>query len=276
MRPIQIIEYTEVMSSENDVDLDEYLGDDTSVDELFKEQFDTERFSQTFDNVMSTFETAPPAEALDELPDERLIKGTGIASHDINVDDITLDGELTPEEQVVAAYGGDGETTGDVMADAISKATAEAQTERGISKREMMNLAAETIEDFVRESVREDGIDQSTVERLKFAARRAVAVEHEAQADSLDKDSFSSPGDEDDVSAADAEGGADPEATAADGEPEEVDETEKTSEPYEAVKSLATQQFDGRIYIDDPDEAPEGAEVRKGSQGELFYVEDEE
>jgi len=166
---------------EEDIDVDGFLDSDETVEELMQKEYgvsdeEAQRSQEFWQDLQPQVDTRDVEEAPPASPDEELIKGRGIAMTDVMADDMELDGELSKDEEMVAQHGND--TFEDPALNAVYKSTTSerARRERAMmSKRELLDIAGDMVDEYFRKNVKTDGIDESRLNQLKFAARRRVA-----------------------------------------------------------------------------------------------------
>lgn len=165
------------MSADDDMEIDGFLDSDESVESLMAKQFGPEAAEAEAD-VLDQFRPSemPGGDDTVGSTDGELIKRVGMAMADTDVGGVGLDLEFSDAETVVATHGSEWDADRPV-ADAIVKATEDSRQRTvaaNLSKREMLDLAGEAVDDFFRENVKEEGLDDDRLNELKFAARRRV------------------------------------------------------------------------------------------------------
>lgn len=160
-----------------DVEIDSYLDSDESIDDLLKEEYSPqhEPNDEFFKDLHPENNATEDDLETPASPDERLIRGKGIALTNIESDE-ELDEEISKEEETLATYAQD--EFDNPALNSVYKATMEerAVRERQImDKRELLELAGDMVDEYFRKNVETDGIDESKLNQLKFAARRRVA-----------------------------------------------------------------------------------------------------
>lgn len=166
------------MSEEiEDVEVDAFLESDESVDDLLKSEYGASEPDDTFyDDLQPVADVREEEPEVDASPDKRLIRGKGIALTNLDTDGVTLDEEISKEEEMVATRNRD--KFSDPALNAVYKSSTKhrAARERAeMDKRELLDLAGEMVDDYFRKNVQTDGIDDARLNQLKFAARRRVA-----------------------------------------------------------------------------------------------------
>lgn len=164
-------------TDEADAEIDAFLDSDETVDDLLKAEYSPRDPDDSFfADLQPQVDVRDEEPEVDASPDTRLIRGKGIALTDIDVSDVTLDEEISKEEETVATHSGD--TFDNPALNAVYKSTVQhrAARERAeMNKRELLDLAADVVDDYFRKHVKTDGIDDAKLNRLKFAARQRVA-----------------------------------------------------------------------------------------------------
>lgn len=162
-----------------DVDIDGFLESDESIEDLMKEEFSGSDLVGKSEAIEGALSPDIDVRELDEdeyiSHDERLIKGTGIAFADIS-DDVDLENEFTEEEEMVALHK-DNDVFEDAALNAVYKSTMNeraANVRSQLDKRELLDLAADIVDEYFRKHVKTEGIDDSRLNKLKFAARKRV------------------------------------------------------------------------------------------------------
>lgn len=165
-------------NEDEDIQIDGFLESDDSVEDLLKEEYGPREPTTSFlEGLQPNVDLEDEEPEVAASPDERLIKGRGIAFSDLDVDDVQLDAELSKGEEVAATHGG-GDTFDDPALNAVYKSTTNERARRTraeMDKRELLDLAGEMVEDYFRKHVKTDGIDEAKLQRLKFAARKRIA-----------------------------------------------------------------------------------------------------
>jgi len=165
------------MSDSEDIEVDGFLDTEETVEELMEKEYSPkhEPSDEFFADLQPQSDVREETEDSPASPDERLIKGRGIALTDIS-SDIGLDEQISREEEVAAAHTDS--RFSDPALNAVNKATEKTRAEREramMDKQELYDLAGEMVEDYFRKNVKTEGIDDERLNRLKFTARRRVA-----------------------------------------------------------------------------------------------------
>lgn len=160
-----------------DVEIDAFLESDESVEDLLKEEYGASEPNDTFfDDLQPQTDVREEEPEVDASPDKRLIRGKGIALTDLDMHGVTLDEEISKEEETVATHSRD--EFSDPALNAVYKSSTKhrAARERAeMDKRELLDLAGEMVDDYFRKNVKTEGMDEERLNKLKFAARRRVA-----------------------------------------------------------------------------------------------------
>lgn len=164
----------------DDPEIDAFLDSDETVEDLMKAEYGPkyEGMSDEFyKDLHPQHDTRDDDVEAAASPDDRLIRGKAIAFADLDTEGITLDEEISKEEEVAATHG-PGDTFSDPALNSVYKATMRerATRERALmDKRELLDLAGDIVDDYFRKHVKTDGIDDDRLNQLKFAARKRVA-----------------------------------------------------------------------------------------------------
>lgn len=167
----------------DDVDVDSFLESDESIEDLLKSEYDVSWYFEKHGSGEDlTADLQPETDIRDDvdddvLPDQRLIRGKGIAFSDLDVDDVGLDAELSPEEEVASTHSDD-DTFSDPALNAVYKSTMNERAEftrSNMNKRELLDLAADMVDEYFRKHVKTDGIEEGKLNKIKFVARQRVA-----------------------------------------------------------------------------------------------------
>lgn len=166
--------------SADDAEIDAFLDSEDSVEDLLKAEYAPKHEGMSdefYQELHPQQDTRDDELEVSASPDERLIRGKGIAFTDVDTEGVTLDEELTPEEEVAATHG-PGDEFSDPALNSVYKATMSerATRERALmDKRELLDLAGDIVDDYFRKHVKTNGVDDSRLNELKFAARRVIA-----------------------------------------------------------------------------------------------------
>lgn len=160
----------------DDIEIDGFLESDDDVETLLKEEYsprepDDEFYSDLQPQVdVREQDPEPPAS-----PDETLIRGKSLVFEDLDPE-VELDEEISKGEEVAATHKSD--EFDNPALNSIYKASVRERAAREraeMSKRELLDLAADMVDDFFRKNVKTDGIKDDELNRIKFAARRRIA-----------------------------------------------------------------------------------------------------
>lgn len=236
----------------DEIDVDGFLDTEESVADLMKSEFASPLDKRG--EILDQFAGGNDPDVREQEVSSRdsdLIKRTGMTVAKTDTDGVMLDAEFTPEERAVANHADVTTHSADPVADTIIKATEERRVQRvseGLSKREMIDLAAEAVDDYFHERVKADGIDEAELNRLKFKARQVVLAHFRKGA-----------------AAAVVGHGA---ARAA----RQHAESRRHSSPNRReTASLNPNDSARRVYVSDPSDAPEWANLREGPNGGHYY-----
>lgn len=161
----------------DDTEIDAFLDSDESVEDLLKEEYGPrESNDEFFKDLQPDDDFSEEEIEVSASPDERLIKGKGIALTSLDTEGVTLDEDISKEEETVATHAQD--EFANPALNSVYKATMNERAIRerkNLNKREMLDLAADVVDEYFRKHVQTDGVDDAKLNELKFAARKRVA-----------------------------------------------------------------------------------------------------